>query len=133
MRALSLAALTALELSPVEMVRCAADTGYTHVGLRLLPATLNEPVWATVGDTPMARELQQVRAGTGIRVLDIEILRLTPQGEVADFLPVLESGAALGARYVLVAGNDPVESRLINRPLRATVRPGRAIRAFALP
>ncbi|HEY5308601.1 MAG TPA: sugar phosphate isomerase/epimerase, partial [Casimicrobiaceae bacterium] len=38
-RILSLAALTVLELSPPDMVSCAAAAGYTHVGLRLLPAT----------------------------------------------------------------------------------------------
>ena len=38
-RALSLSALTVLELSPPQMVRCAADAGYDYVGLRLLPAT----------------------------------------------------------------------------------------------
>src|SRR5438046_5381 len=41
-RPLSLAALTVLELSPPDMVACAAEAGYSHVGLRLLPATANE-------------------------------------------------------------------------------------------
>jgi len=44
---LALAPLTVLELSPPEMVACAATAGYSHVGLRLLPATGNEP---TFGD-----------------------------------------------------------------------------------
>ena len=35
---LSLAHLTAPELAPPEMVRVAADHGFDHVGLRLLPA-----------------------------------------------------------------------------------------------
>lgn len=36
-RTLSLAALTLLDVPPPEQVRIAARTGFTHVGLRLLP------------------------------------------------------------------------------------------------
>ena len=39
MSSFSLAALTALELAPPELVDVAAACGYDHVGLRLLPAT----------------------------------------------------------------------------------------------
>lgn len=115
MRALSLAALTVLELSPPQMVRCAADAGYTHVGLRLVPATPTEPQWDSIGDTPVIRDTAAALRDTGIGVLDIEILRLKPDTVVADFAPVLETGARLGARHVLVAGNDPDEARTIDR------------------
>ena len=78
MRALSLAALTVLELSPVQMVHCAAAAGYSHVGLRLLPATTDEPVWDMLGDSAMVREVAAALDDTGVRVLDVEILRLRP-------------------------------------------------------
>jgi hypothetical protein len=42
-RPISLAALTVLELTPPEMVGCAAEAGFSHVGIRLLPATPTEP------------------------------------------------------------------------------------------
>lgn len=122
MRSLSLAALTVLELSPVEMVHCAAEAGYSHVGLRLIPATRDEPIWDAVGDTPMQRALAAALALTGVKVLDVEILRLQPQTDVADYQAVLETGARLGARYVLVAGNDPLESRLTERFARLCER-----------
>jgi sugar phosphate isomerase/epimerase len=115
MRELSLAALTVLELSPVAMVRCAAAAGYTQVGLRLLPATDHEPTWEVVGDTPMVREVAAALAATGIRVLDVEILRLLPDTDVRDFAAVLDTCTRLGARHVLVAGNDPDEARLTAR------------------
>jgi sugar phosphate isomerase/epimerase len=114
-RVLSLAALTVLELAPPAMVTCAAAAGYSHVGLRLVPATPDEVRYETIGDTPVIRETLARLAGTGIRVLDIEILRLTPTTRVADFLPVLETAARLGAANALVAGNDPDESRLVDR------------------
>jgi sugar phosphate isomerase/epimerase len=111
-RILSLAALSVLELPPPDMVTCAAAAGFTHVGLRLLPATPQEVAWPMVGDTPLVREVQLRLAGSGIGVLDIEILRMKPDTRVADFAAVLDTGARLGARNVLVAGNDPDEARL---------------------
>jgi len=114
-RPLSLAALTVLELSPPDMVSCAADAGYSHVGLRLLPATPTERTWPMVGDTPLVREVEQRLSDRGIVVLDIEIFRLKPETRVADYAAALETGARLGARHVLIAGNDPDEDRLAER------------------
>lgn len=109
---LSLAALTVIELTPEDMVSCAAQAGFSHVGLRPIPATPNEPAWDFVRDKTRLREIMSRLHGTGIKVLDIEILRLKPETCVADFKPVLEVGAELGARFALVAGNDPDEARL---------------------
>jgi len=112
-RPLSLAALTVIELSPPDMVSCAADAGYSHVGLRLLPATAEEPVYPVLGDTPMVREVARRLAATGVHVHDIEILRLKPTTRAGDYREALETGARLGARAALVAGNDDDESRLV--------------------
>jgi sugar phosphate isomerase/epimerase len=114
-RALSLSALTVLELSPPQMVECAAEAGYDFVGLRLLPATDHEVRHEIVGDTPMRRETLARLRDTGVRVLDAEILRVKPDTDVAAYAPMLETAAELGARYVLVAGNDPDEARTAER------------------
>jgi sugar phosphate isomerase/epimerase len=114
-RPISLAALTVLELSPPDRVRCAAEAGYSHVSLRLLPATPQETAYDLVGDTPQVRELAQVIAGSGVQVLDVEIFRLQPDTEVAAFKPAIATAARLGARQLLVAGNDPDEARLTAR------------------
>jgi sugar phosphate isomerase/epimerase len=110
-RPLSLAALTVIELTPPQMVQCAADAGYDFVGLRLLPATDTEVRYDFVGDTPLKRETLARLKDTGVGVLDAEILRLKPDTDVADYQVMLETAAELGARYVLVAGNDPDEAR----------------------
>ncbi|QJQ94183.1 MULTISPECIES: sugar phosphate isomerase/epimerase [Halomonadaceae] len=103
----SLAALTVLELSPVEMVEVAARVGYDGVGLRLIPATSEEHHYPLASDAGLLRRTRQRLSDTGLKVVDIEILRLTPNSEVTrDFQRVLEVGAELGASEVLVAGND---------------------------
>ncbi|WP_341645500.1 sugar phosphate isomerase/epimerase family protein [Thauera sp. SDU_THAU2] len=113
-RPLSLAALTVLDLSPADMVSCAAWAGYSHVGLRLNPATPTEAHYPTIGDTPVVEDILARLQDTGVRVLDVEILRLKPDTVVADFEPFMATGARFEARHVLLAGNDPEFDRLVD-------------------
>jgi sugar phosphate isomerase/epimerase len=113
-RPISLAALTVLELTPPEMVTCAFDAGYSHVGIRLLAATPTEPQYDLVGDTPLLREVERRLADTGVKVLDVEIFRIKPGTRVSDFEAAIATAARLGAQQLLIAGNDPDESRLID-------------------
>lgn len=108
----SLAALTVLELSPPDMVEVAARAGYSHVGLRLEPATPQEHHFPLMADAELRRQTRQRLLDTGIKVLDIEILRLKPKTRVMDFQAILEVGADFGATELLLAGNDPDEVRL---------------------
>ena len=114
-RPIGLAALTVLEVSPVEQITVAAEAGFTHVGLRLIPATPEEVRYPTIGDTPMIREILARLADTGIEVLDAEIIRLKPETAVAEYLPAMETASRVGAKHLLVAGNDPDERRLTDR------------------
>ncbi|VVQ12997.1 hypothetical protein PS918_05540 [Pseudomonas fluorescens] len=111
-RIFSLASLTVLELSPPDMVEVAARAGYSHVGLRLVPATPEEHHFALVADEDLRRRTLARLRDTGIRVLDVEILRLKPHTVVADFEKVLAVGAEFGASELLVAGNDADEQRM---------------------
>ena len=114
-RPISLAALTILELTPPDMVSCAADAGFSHVGIRLIPATPTEPQYDLVGDTPLLREVERRLADTGVQVLDVEIFRLKPETDVAAYEPAIACAARLGARGLLVAANDPDEARVTDR------------------
>lgn len=111
----SLAHLSALSLSPPEMVDVADRVGYRYVGLRLAPVTANEPRYPLAYDAQMMRETQAALAATGIEVLDIELARLPPDAEVLGFRPMLEAGAKLGARHVIAQTPDPVRTRAIDR------------------
>ncbi len=111
----SLAALTVLELSPPEMIDTAARAGYDGVGLRLIPATPEEHHFPLTGDPGLLRRTRGRLRDTGLQVIDIEILRLRPETRVREeFARVLELGAELGARNVLVAGNDDDPDRTID-------------------
>lgn len=110
-----IAPLTHLELSPPQMVANAAAAGYDALGLRLWPATPTEPQHDTRGLTPLVRETGARLRDSGLQLLDIEILRLQPQTDVAAYAPVLEAGAFLGARHALVAPQDADAARLAGR------------------
>ncbi|QHE86742.1 sugar phosphate isomerase/epimerase family protein [Hydrogenophaga sp. BPS33] len=113
-RPLSLAALTVLELAPEDRVSCAAEAGFSHIGIRLIPATDTEPRYDLIGDTPRLREVEHRLRDTGVKVLDAEIFRMQPQTRVADLEAAVATAARLGASELLVAGNDADEARLID-------------------
>ncbi len=109
---LSLAQLVSLPSPPPELLRLAAATGCTGVGLRLRPSAPGGPFHDLIGDPALLRQTQAVMRDTGVRILDLEVLRLTPEVRIADFEPLLATGQALGARHLLVSGEDGEPQRL---------------------
>ncbi|AQA05685.1 AP endonuclease [Mycobacterium sp. MS1601] len=115
-RSLSLAPLTVLELGPDELVDVAAAAGFDAVGLRLIRATPEEPLRPSIGRTPLVRDIKLRLDDSGLRLIDIEVLRLRPDTHVRDdYGAFLETGAFLGAEQVLVTGNDPDHARTAER------------------
>ncbi|MEU4560548.1 TIM barrel protein [Actinoplanes sp. NPDC023936] len=111
----SLAHLTALSLSPPELVEAAADAGYRYVGLRLTRVTPVEPHYPLATDPALMRTTKVRLAATGVEVLDIELARIGPDEDPRDFQRFLEAGAELGARHVIVQLPDPDRNRKIDR------------------
>lgn len=114
MRAYSLAHLTVLDVPPPRMTQMAAEAGYSHVGFRLWPAVPGGPAYL-LGQPAMVRETKAVLRDTGVKLFDIEIVWLRPETRLTDYTRFLELGASLGAKAVLVGGDDPVEARLTAR------------------
>jgi sugar phosphate isomerase/epimerase len=106
-RAIGLAALTVLELPHEEQIRAAAQAGYSHVGLRLVPVA-GQPYQHGFDVVAVERQL----IDCGVRVLDVEVFRLTPETKVSQFEAVLEASARLKATELLVHGADADEARL---------------------
>jgi sugar phosphate isomerase/epimerase len=114
-RLLSLAALMALHHTPPQLVQLAADTACDAVAVRLLPSAPGGIAYRLMDDPALLRETLAVMAGTGVKVLDLEMIRIGAQFDVREYQRFAEVGAMLGARHALVAGDDPDESRLIDR------------------
>ena len=114
----SIAQLTALNFSPPELIDLAARTGYDQAGVRLLPVVPGAVAYSLMDDKPMLRETLARMNDTGVKVFDLEILRLDVQFDVQRYLPFFEVGAQLGAKAVLVAGYDPEQGRLIEHYAR---------------
>ena len=106
-RRFGLAALTVLDLSPADQVSVAAATGYDDVGLRLIPVAGQTLVHAI--DVP---EIERRLAATGLRVLDVEVFRLSAETKVVDFESALADASRLGAGHLLAHGADADASRL---------------------
>ena len=111
----SLAHLTVLSLAPPEVVEVAARTGYQTVGLRLIRGAETTPGYPLMDDKPMMRATKTAMAATGIGVLDIELVRITPDIDVPSLEPFLAAGAELGARYVITSPYDSDLARLADR------------------
>lgn len=111
----SLAFLTVFDLDPVAAVRAAAAAGYDFVGLRMMPAAPTEGDYPILTDDALLAETAAALADTGIGVADVEIVRLKPETDVAEFAPFFARAERLGAKNVLVAGDDPEEARLTER------------------
>ena len=99
--------LTLLDLSPPELVSVADEAGFDCVGLRLSPASPDEEGWPMEVGAPMLRETRRLLEGTGVRVLDVEVMRLRPDTTPEDYEALLEAGAELGARFITVNCDDP--------------------------
>jgi len=107
----SLAHLTALHLSPPQLVEAAAAGGYRYVGLRLTQVAPDDPDYPLTTDAALMRETKARLAATGVKVLDIELARMGPETEPKSFQRFLETGAELGARHVIGQLPDPVRER----------------------
>ncbi|MTH64327.1 sugar phosphate isomerase/epimerase family protein [Paracoccus shanxieyensis] len=111
-RAISLAHLTVVETAPPQMIRMAARLGYDAVGLRLLRVTPETPGYPLMDDPQMMAQTRAALAETGLRVQDIEFVRITPEFDLNALRPFLRAGAELGAAHVICAPYDPDLSRL---------------------
>jgi sugar phosphate isomerase/epimerase len=115
MPSFSLAALTALELAPPELIDVAAACGYDHVGLRLLPAIPGGVAYPLMEEKAALLETIARLDATGVTVADLEVVAIRPETKIAAFSAFFEAGARLCAKHVLVAAYDPDLERFADR------------------
>lgn len=112
---LCLAHLTLIELAPPQLVLAAADAGFSHVGIRLSPASATERQHPMLGGAPMMRETLACLRDRNVAVHDVELVRLSASSKVSACESLFAAAAELGARQVLVAGDDNDEEKLAER------------------
>ena len=115
---LSLACLTALALSPPEQLRLAARLGCPNIGIRLLPAAPGGIAWPLMTDAAMLSETLRALDETGVKIFDLELIRVDANFSADAFRPFVEVGRQLGAQAILVAGDDADRSRLVDNYAR---------------
>lgn len=96
-----------LDVSPPEWVSLVAEAGFEAVGIRIGAASPTEEPWPITEGSPMLKETLSRLDATGVVVQDVELIRLTPESNPAEFKPLFDVGAVLGARFFNVMVDDP--------------------------
>lgn len=109
---LGLAALTVLGTPPLAQLELAKRVGFDTIGIRLLPAAPGTTAYPIHLEARVLDDFARRLADSAVSVFDLEIIRIAPGFEVSAYLPLFEAGQRLGARAVLVGGDDPDWSRL---------------------
>jgi sugar phosphate isomerase/epimerase len=99
--------LTMLDVSPPDLVTVSAEAGFDAVGLRAAAISPVEEPWPMRPGSPMLAETRRRLDDTGLAVLDVELIRITPDTDPAQYRELFETGASLGARFVNVLADDP--------------------------
>jgi sugar phosphate isomerase/epimerase len=93
-----------IALPPAQFIQVAAVAGFAGVSLRLWSATGTAHPLPIGGGEYSA--VLAVRAATRTSVIGIEAFRMTRSTTRSDYQELLEQGAALGARRLLVVGGE---------------------------
>ena len=118
MSLLSLAHFTVIEADPLALIDAGAAAGFDAVGLRIVPPPGAAPIVPVVGDAAMQRQIKARLAATGMKILDTEAIWLLPETDVSSLVPALDTSAELGARHLIVCGNDPDRARTLENLAR---------------
>jgi sugar phosphate isomerase/epimerase len=102
---LSIAHLSELDTPPLDYIEFAAGAGFASIGLRTHPAAPGGIVYPLATPAEQAEMRRRVEA-TGVSVLYIEMVGLSEATRVADYRPMLERGAAIGASRLGVGGDS---------------------------
>jgi sugar phosphate isomerase/epimerase len=115
MRSLSFSHLTALDIAPPDLIDFTADAGFHSTGIRLSPAVVGGIAYPLEIDGPAFKQTVARLQTRNMRVLDIEVLRIDGETDIASFVPVIEAGAQLGASRLCVNGEDPNLNRFTEK------------------
>jgi sugar phosphate isomerase/epimerase len=98
----SLAHLTILKTTPVELARIAAVCGYDYVSIRqIYMGVPGEERYALYDDPDMKAEVKAIFRDTGLKLSDIELARVLDNMDVSAYEKAFELARELGGSHVL--------------------------------
>ena len=98
----SLAHLTAISTTPLELAKIAANCGYDYVSIRQIYMGVTGEVPVDLAeDKKMYQEMKDLFKDTGLRLLDIELARIFDGVDLTKYESAFETGKSLGAKHVL--------------------------------
>jgi sugar phosphate isomerase/epimerase len=115
---LSLAHLSELAVPPLKLVELAAKAGFASIGLRTSPASpsgVEYPLRTAAEQAEMRKRL----GDNGVTIAEVEMVPLTAALRAADYKPMMETGAAIGATRLTVGGGDTEDFAIIAEKLAA--------------
>ena len=98
MNRISLASGVVPECGPLDTIRAAEVGGFDAVGLWVEPA-----MWTA----QLLRETRSALSGSGLELLDVEVIWLKPDSDLEEHRQCIDIGAELGAKNVLCVSSDP--------------------------
>jgi sugar phosphate isomerase/epimerase len=117
-RRISLAHLTVIDADPLQLIDAAAAGGFDSIGLRIVAPMPTDRIVPVIGDENLIRKIESKLRDSGIDILDIEAIWLGPDSDANSYVAAFETAARLGAKHVLVVGNDPDERRVTDNVAR---------------
>lgn len=101
-RKFSLAYLTIPGTAPVDQIRIAKEAGYDYVSLRTIPMHLpGEPEFLLHKDAALFEATKRALKEYDMKLMDIELARVRPDLDIAEYEPAFERAAELGGTDVL--------------------------------
>ena len=110
----SLAHLSMIAVPPMQLVRVARETGYEYTGFRLTPSPSTGIDHGLLGDTRELDDLRRAIDDSGVRILDVEVIRMKDPSAVETARPLLEAARILGARYAIATIEDSDHARRVD-------------------
>jgi sugar phosphate isomerase/epimerase len=108
-RQLALEPLTLPDVDALQLVRIAADTGFSHVGMVLNAPVPQMPADLSLRDRQRRGEVLQAMSETGVRLCTVECFNLTPEADRGDFEQALDCASeyhALSATAIVWENPD---------------------------
>ena len=99
----SLAHLTLIGVTPPELVYIAARAGYDAVSPRFIPMHVPGEFTRSPIEKAQIQATKTALKTTGLKVLDVELARLTEDVDPRNFVPALELGGELEAQRMIMS------------------------------